>query len=50
MFHANRQTDTTKLLFNFRNYANVPRVAGFYLPRFKEGITSDTQAVSENTK
>ena len=28
MFHADRQTDTTKLTVVFRNFANVPKNGG----------------------
>ena len=49
LFSTDGQSDITKLLVNIRNSANVPKVTEFYLPRFKEGIISDIQAVSENS-
>jgi hypothetical protein len=49
LFHADKQTDKTKLLVDFRDHENVPKVTEFYLPGCKEGIISHTQAVFENT-
>ena len=50
LFNADGQSDITKLLVNIWNSANVPKIAEFYLSRVKEGIISDTQTVSENSK
>jgi len=50
LFSADGQSDVTKALVNILNSANVPKFTEFCLPRFKEGIISDTQAVFENSK
>jgi hypothetical protein len=50
LFNADGQSDITKLLVNIRNSSNVPNLTEFYLPKFKEGIIPDIQAVSENSK
>ena len=50
MFNADGQSDITKLLVNIRNSVKVPIVIEFYLLRFKEGVISDIQALSENTE